>query len=86
MNEAKSPTPSTPGHEDDFDVKAADRERLDWRLGGEQPTERALGRDESLQREINAEMSEAEAEHEAARQRLDERLGGTASQGVEPTE
>jgi hypothetical protein len=53
-----------------FDVKAAERERLDWKLGGEAPTERALGLQENLNRRVSDEIKE--------------KLGENASKDMEP--
>lgn len=39
-----------------FDVRSADKERLAARLGGQAMTERAAGRDESLLRDVQAEI------------------------------
>ncbi|MBP7837673.1 hypothetical protein KA021_03165 [Candidatus Saccharibacteria bacterium] len=64
---------------DTFDVQAADDERLKWRLGGESPTERALGRHEAKVREIAEEVAFRQAEKEASQNRLSERLGEVAS-------
>jgi hypothetical protein len=43
---------------DSFDLAAAEYERLDWRLGGKPPTERALGRQEGVNRRIRNEITD----------------------------
>lgn len=62
-----------------FDSAAADRERLALRLGGEEPTERALGRDETLARETQDEIERVRGLRADAKSKLVERLGGVAS-------
>lgn len=79
-NKQQEPRPSQPI----FDVEAANRERLEWRVGGKAPTERALGRDEDLARYHAKEVDDVRAEHTASQRRLDERLGGIASQELRP--
>lgn len=89
-NQHFEPAPQQPAQTEDdvFDVAAAERERLAWRLGGEDPTERALGRDASLAREnqeaVDRAREAAETEEAARKQRLNERLGGVASQELRP--
>lgn len=53
-----------------FDIEAADRERLDARLGGKPWTERAAGRDEHLRRET--------------RDKIKKGLGRAGSKDAEP--
>lgn len=62
-----------------FDAGAAERERLAWRVGGEAPTERALGRDEALSRDNKEAIDDALQ----ARAKLHERLGGIASDDLQ---
>lgn len=76
-------TETDPGNSH-FDIERANKQRLDWRLGDEAPTERALGRDEGLKREVEGEVNEALQAKEIARARLDQRLGGTASKPYTP--
>lgn len=85
-NQHFEPNQSKPAESEDllFDVEAADRERLAWRVGGEEPTERALGRDEALARD-NQEAVDAAREAKTARlEELNKRLGGVASQELRP--
>ena len=46
-----------------FDVRAGDKERLAARLGGQAMTERAAGRDESLLRDVKAEIKSRQVQH-----------------------
>jgi len=55
MNDKYPATTDTPD-EPMFDVAGAERERLDWRLRGKQPTERALGIQEGLDRAVSDEI------------------------------
>jgi len=54
-----------------FDEHGAERERLEWRLGGKPPTERALGRQEALDREVKGKIKEG--------------LGDAATKDTEPS-
>lgn len=69
-----------PNEQQLFDIDAAHAERRRWRLGGEMPTERALGVDASLAREVDDLIDEAKDEVLARRQRLRERLGSDATE------
>jgi hypothetical protein len=68
----KDPSTSNTSDEPVFDVSAAERERLDWKLGGEQPTERALGLQENLNRAVSDEIKA--------------KLGENATKDAEPEE
>lgn len=77
---------SKPANSEDplFDVAAADRERLAWRVGGEEPTKRALGRDEALARQNQEAIDTAREAKSARLEELSKRLGGVASQELRP--
>jgi hypothetical protein len=68
--------------ENAFDIQSADEERLKWRLGGELPTERALGVDEAKAREVAEQVDVLRAEKEVAQSRLNERLGNVATRAA----
>lgn len=87
MPEKYSPQLTTPDAHS-FDVEAAETERRNWRIGGELPTERALGLDEALLREhadeVTAEKARRAEEEAEWREFLDRRLGGLASSENRP--
>ena len=74
-------TPSNLPHPDNqafFDIEAASTERLNWRLGGEAPTERALGFDESMARTTAEQIAEAKKLSASNQERIRNRLGDAA--------
>lgn len=70
-------TPSEINESNTFNVEAAHQERLAWRLGGQLPTERALGIDESINRDVQQQIDNARIE------KIQKRLGISAIEGKE---